>query len=176
MTFKQSIPRLVTGEIILSSMPAIALQALEQGLDTPSLRILAGLGEDENGFVLTRYLNDTLRELFIELPDKRSAAIEVGLLIAEEIFEGKRPVYEGTQEILWTLDRYPFYEESRNRRYDSIGFENIYVMFLTMEDLKGSGVIPWHPDPLNELSVKQHNDLLTALKEWATRMKVGFTL
>jgi hypothetical protein len=116
LTFQQSLPKLVTGEINLESMPAIALQALEQGLDTPSLRILAGLREDENEFVLRRYLEGTLRELSIELPNKRQATIQVALTIADDIFEERRPIVDGVEDIRRTIDTYPFHLETIHRR------------------------------------------------------------
>ena len=92
MTFRQNISRFVTGEIDMRSLPDIALQALQQNLDTPSLRILAGLSDSEDGYIIDNSFKDTLKELSIDLPDKRQAAIEVGLAIAEEIFEGKQNV------------------------------------------------------------------------------------
>jgi hypothetical protein len=155
-------------------MPAIALEALEQGLDSPSLRILAGLTKDENEFILERYLKDTLRELSIDLPDKRRAAIEVGLAIADEIIEGKRKIFEGVQDIKWkAIDAYPFYEETKNYCYDSIGFEKTYGLFCTIDDLKYSGS-DWQAGKANQQLEEELNlELLTELKIWHAKMKNG---
>jgi hypothetical protein len=143
-------------------MPTIALQALEQGLDSPSLRILAGLRDNEDEFILRRYLEDTLRELSIELPNKRQAAILVALTIANDIFEYRRPVVEGVEDIIRkAIDTYPFHEEAIHHRYDSIGFEKVYVLFLNAECDRDSG------SP-NEALEKE---LLMELRNWSIRMR-----
>ena len=175
MTFQQNIARLVSGGISLRSMPDIALQALEQGLDTPSLRILAGLPDNENEFVIDMYFKDTLRELSIELPDRRQAAIEVGLAIADEIFEGKRNVFEGIKDIKeQAVDAYPFYEETKHYCYDSISFEKVYGLSDTLNDLRDAGSTQWQTDRTNqELEQELTKDLLTELKQWSLLMKNG---
>jgi hypothetical protein len=175
LTFRQNIARFVTGDISLRSLPDIALQALEEGLDTPSLRILAGLAYNENGFVIDMYFKDTLKELFIDLPDKRQAAIEFALAIADEIFEGKRDVFEGTHNIKWkAIDAYPFYEETKHYCYDSIGFEKAYSLFDTIDDLKNAGTTQWQTDKTNqELENELTKELMTELKVWVVRMKSG---
>ena len=175
LTFRQNIARLVTGEIGLRSLPDIAMLALEQNLDTPSLRILAGLSDNENEFVIDRYFKDTLKELSIDLPDKRQAAIEVALAIAEEIFEGKQEVFKGVQNIKWkAIDAYPFFEESKHYCYDSIGFEKVYGLFDTIDDLKNAGSTQWQIDKTNqELENELTKELLTELAAWASRMKNG---
>ena len=54
-------------------LPDIALKALEEGYDTPSLRILAGLGNDV--WEIKEYLKLTLKEMGIELPNKSYAGL-----------------------------------------------------------------------------------------------------
>jgi hypothetical protein len=175
LTFRLNIARFVTGDISLRSLPDIALQALEEGLDTPSLRVLAGLADNENGYVIEKYFKDTLKELSFELPDKRQAAIEVGLAIAEEIFEGKQKVFEGFQNIKWkAIDTYPFYEETKNYCYDSIGLEKAYGLFDTIDDLRNAGSTQWQTDKTNqELENEITKELMTELKVWVERMKNG---
>ncbi len=175
LTFQQNIARLVSGRIGLRSMPGIALQTLEQGLETPSLVILAGLSDNENEFVIDRYLKDTLRELSIELPNRRQAAIEVGLAIADEIFEGKRNVYEGVKDLEdQALSTYPFYQEIKHYVYDGIGFEKVYSLLDTIGDLRDAGSTQWQADKTNqELENEYTKDLLTELKRWSALMKNG---
>jgi hypothetical protein len=177
LTFEQNIARLVIGDISMRSMPDIALQALEQGLDTPSLRILAGLSDNENEFVIEGYVNETLQDLSIELPDTRQAAIQVGLAIADEIFKGKRKIFEGVQEIKWkSIDAYPFFEENKHYCYDSISFEKAYGLFVTIDDLRHTGTSQWQPGKTNqELEQELSQELFAELKEWSLRMKNGKT-
>jgi hypothetical protein len=173
LTFRQNIARLITGEIHLRAMPGVAVEALEEGLDTPSLRILAGLSEDENEFLIERYLQDTLNELAIKLPDKRKAAIEIGLAIANKILEGKTELFQGVDDIKCkAIDAYSFYEETKHYCYDSIGFEKVYGLFCTIEDLRSAGSTQWQPGKTNEeLEKELKEDLLTELKVWAEAMK-----
>ncbi|HWK07855.1 MAG TPA: hypothetical protein VNS58_29705 [Puia sp.] len=175
MTFRQNIARFVTGAIGLRSMPAIALLAMEQGLDSPSLHILAGLSVTENEFVIDKYFKDTLSELSIGLPDKRKAAIEVGLAIADEIFENKRSIFQGVKDIKEeAIDAYPFYEETKHYCYDSIGFEKVYGLFDTIDDLRNAGSTQWQTDKTNqELEQELTKNLVTELKQWSVLMKNG---
>ncbi len=173
MTFRQNILRFVTGDLSLRSLPDIAVKALEQNLDTPSLRILAGLSENESEFVIDRYFKDTLKELSIDIPDKRQAAIEIGVAIAGEIFEGKQRVFEGVQNIKWeAIDAYPFYEETKEYCYDSIGFEKVYGLFVMIDDLRCAGSTQWQSDKSNqELENELTKELFTELAAWSNRMK-----
>ena len=161
MIFEQNIAKLVIGDIHLGSMPAIALQALEQGLDTPSLRILAGLQENENEFTLRRHLEDALRELSIEIPDKRQATLQVAIRIANEIIAARRPVVEGVNEMFLKIDKYPFHDETSKRRYDSIGLQEVYIIFINAESCRDEG----SPDENLE------QELLTELKTWSRQFK-----
>ncbi|MEO6831947.1 MAG: hypothetical protein ABI378_06395 [Chitinophagaceae bacterium] len=173
MTFRQNISKFAIGEIDLHSMPAIAFQALEQGLDTPSLRILAGLSEDENEYVIRQYFNDTLKEMSIELPEIRQAAIEAAITIAGEIFKGNQKIFEGVQDIIRkALDAFPFREESKHFCYDSIGFAKAFGLFDTLEDLRDSGSTRWQDEKTNEeLEQELNAELLEELKFWAASMK-----
>lgn len=161
MIFEQNIPKLVTGEIELGALPAIALQALEQGFDSPSLRILAGLQENDNEFTLRRYLEDALRELSIEIPDKRQATLQVAIGIAHDIIAARQPIVEGVNEMFRKIDTYPFHEETRERRYDSIGLQEVYIIFINAESSRDAG----SPDD------NQEQELLTELKTWSRQFK-----
>ena len=156
-------------------MPDVAFQALEQGMDSPSLRILAGLSENENEFLIDSYFRNALQELSIKLPDKRQAAIDVGLTIANEIFDGKRTIFQGVRDIRSeALDSYPFFEENIQYCYDSIGFEKIYGLYTTIEDLRDAGTTQWQSDKTNkELEEELTKDLFIELKIWTDRLLHG---
>lgn len=175
MTFTQNIARFVAGDISLRAMPHAALQALEQGLDTPSLRILAGLSYGENDFVIERYLSATLQELTIELPTKRTAAIEVGIAIAEEISEGKIEIFDGVKNIRdRAINAYPFFDETDKYCYDSIGFEKVYGLFDTIDDLRDAGSNQWDENKTNqELEQELIADLLNEIRAWIKLMKTS---
>ena len=63
MTFREQIVKYVTGNMTTNQLPDIGVSGLEEGLDSPSLRILAGLSENENFFQIDNYFKQTLEEL-----------------------------------------------------------------------------------------------------------------
>lgn len=172
MTFKQNIAAFVHGSTDLTQLPAIALQALEEGIDSPSLRILAGLTSDEYASVIQGYFNDTIRELDIVLPTQREAAIEVALAIAEEIFNNTRELSKGVQDIIYTIQQYPFFEESKKHVYDSISLEQVTATFYTIQDLNDAIYDTWVAGKTNkELLAEQLQILYNQLKKWYAHMK-----
>ncbi len=90
-------------------LPAKAVAALEEGVDSPSLRILAGLSEptgSEAGPIVARIAE----ELGLRLPDsKRDALLLAARSVAERIVSGEVPAYEGARRIwsLWSDADYP---------------------------------------------------------------------
>ena len=79
LNFRQQIAKYVTGNLTTDQLPDIGVTGLEEGLDIPSLCILAGLSKNESPFQIDHYFKLTLEELNIKLPDKRQAAIEYAM-------------------------------------------------------------------------------------------------
>lgn len=173
MTFKQNIYRYITGEVDLREIPAFAFSALENGMDSPSLRILAGLSGEENSYQIEAYLRDTMKELEVEMVSKREAAIQVGLAYAEKIFERKKTIFGGAQCIKWyMLDVYPFSEEIKEFLYDSIGFSRAYGLFVTLDDLHDSGSTQWQSERTNmQIESELNDELFLELRKWSEEMK-----
>lgn len=156
----------------IRSVPNAAVQALQEGLDTPSLWILAGFSHYDDTYDIFHYYNMLLGELGIELPDKRTAAIEVALHIADEIFDNKKDLIEGAWEIKKTaIDTYPFYEESKRYVYDSICFRKIYASLLEIEELRCSDIQWKHNTTNKELEAEYCTVLMNELREWYALMK-----
>lgn len=152
-------------------LPEIGITGLEEGLDTPSLCILAGLGKNENPFQIEHYFKQTLEELKIILPNKRQAAIEYALAIVDEILNGKKDIIKGTREIRYkAIDSYDFFSESKNYCFDSIGFETAYGYFDTFEDISNADR-PWQTEKTNEqLMVETKEQLFEELKKWKEKI------
>ncbi len=174
MNFRQKIAKYVTGNITTDQIPDIGVTGLAEGLDTPSLCILAGLSKNESPFQIDHYFKLTLEELNIKLPDKRQAAIEYALAIVDEILHGKKNVITGTREIRYkAIDSFDFFSESKQYCYDSIGFESAYGLFVTLEELLDADR-PWQEDKTNEqLMTETESDLLEELKKWKSKLKNG---
>jgi len=174
MKFREQIAKYVTGNMTTDQLPDIGLSGLEEGLDSPSLRILAGLSENENPFQIDYYFKQTLEELNINLPDKRQAAIEYALAIVDEILEGKKDVIVGTREIRYkAIDSFDFFSESKQYCYDSISFETAYGLFDTFDELSNADR-PWQTEKTNEqLMQETKNELLEELRKWRDKLKNG---
>jgi len=80
------------------AMPPEATRVLLEGIDSPSVRQLAGMdGADSEDLRAT--FRSVLRELEIEIPSRREAAILVATEVARGITQGTVLPYEGATEI-----------------------------------------------------------------------------
>jgi hypothetical protein len=174
LNFRQQIAKYVTGNVTTDQLPDIAVQGLEEGLDTPSLCILAGLSKNENPFQIEHYFKLTLEELNIELPDRRQAALEYALAIVDEILEGEKEIIQGTKEIYCNaIDSYDFFSETKDFCFDSIGFEAVYGLYDTYEDLLVADY-SWKMFKTNkQLMIEVKAELLDELKKWKEKMENG---
>jgi len=162
----------VTGNVTTDQLPAIAVQGLEEGLDTPSLCILAGLSKNESPFQIEYYFKLTLDELKIELPDRRQAAIEYSLAIVDEILNGKKDIIKGTTELQFkAIESFDFFAESNQYCYDSIGYDTVYGLFDTIDELTNEDR-PLRSDKSNEhFMVETKAKLFEELKKWKDKME-----
>ncbi|RYY77721.1 MAG: hypothetical protein EOO69_13580 [Moraxellaceae bacterium] len=136
MTFRENLAGYVIGDLLSDQLPGIAVSALEEGLDSPSLRILAGLPESTNPFQIKSYLKLAMTELEIGEPDLRTAALIYSAGLARQIVDGQLPVLKGVAKIRWhALDKYDFFAESRVYVYDSIRFSSIYGLYVSLDEL-----------------------------------------
>ena len=174
MDFRQQIAKYVTGNMTSDQLPDIGMTGLEEGLDTPSLCILAGLSKNESPFDIEHYFKLSLDELGLELPSIREAALEYAIGIVGEIIEGKKDLIKGTREICYNAIRsYDFYSETKQYCYDSIGFATVYGLYDTYDELSNADR-PWQTEKTNEqLMAETKIDLFEELKKWRDKIKNG---
>jgi len=174
VNFRQQIARYVTGNSTTDQLPDIGVRGLEEGLDTPSLCILAGLDKNENPFQIEQYFKLTLEELKFELPDRRQAAIEYSLAIVDEILDGKKDIIKGLSEIHYnSIESFDFFSETNEYCYDSIGYETVYGLFDTYEHLADADK-PWQVDKSNEqLMTEIKDELWGEIKKWKEKIENG---
>lgn len=161
----------MTGNVPTSQLPDIAVQGLEEGLDTTSLCILAGLSKSENFFLVEHYFKLTLEELKIELPNRRQAALEYALAIVDEILEGEKEIIQGTKEICSNaIGSYDFFSETKDICFDSIGFEAVYGLSVTYSDLVEADH-SWDTLKTNkQLMIEVETELFDELKKWKDKI------
>ena len=173
MNFRQLIAKYVTGNITIDQLPQIGIIALEEGLDSPSLYILAGLEKNESSYVIERYLELTLEELNIVMPNKRQAALEYACAIADEIISGEKELIAGVAEIKKkAIDSYDFWSESKHYVYDSIFFEKVYGLYVEYDDLLDAKV-DWTEDKSNEeLMLEVKEQMFDELIKWTEKTEL----
>jgi hypothetical protein len=94
---------LVLGLEAPDRLPDVAAEALAQGTDSPSLRMLAAMdapGMDQ-AFPI---LEGALRESGTIVPTPRAAALRLAMKIAQKMVTGEISAYEGSRQI-WALSR-----------------------------------------------------------------------
>lgn len=170
MTFKQYIADYVTGNLTTSQLPKIGLAGLEQGMNSNSLTILAGMSDNDNLHEIEDYFKKALTELEIKLPDKREAALELAKYYADEIIIGKIDPVDGVNKIIHkALDSYDFFNESKEYAMDSIGFQKIYGLYWTYDDLSETDH-SWSKEKTNKEIMKEvKDDMIREIRMWRER-------
>lgn len=87
------------GVTVSADLSSIATTFLADGLDSPSLRGLAGMTPSDDGD-LEALWTDALRELGLVIPDKPAAAILYAQCVSRLILSGDTKPYEGAK-IIW---------------------------------------------------------------------------
>jgi len=87
------------GQLKSEALPRIAQEALEEGLDSPSVRMLAG---EQNPIMSDAgpVFEQVLIELSVAIPQRREAAIRIAKHHAEAIVSGRISAIEGARRII----------------------------------------------------------------------------
>jgi len=98
---KLSASRAALGLLRSDDLARVAVQALEEGCDSPSLRVLTAMnaGEAEEA---RRMFDRVLSELNIAMPNKRDAVMNLARETAKGILAGTTSAYLGAKQI-WEL-------------------------------------------------------------------------
>ena len=89
------------GLLPTDALPRLATTALEAGLDTPSLRLVAGESHPTRGETGALF-DEALDELGVDVPDRSRAALIVAKEYATHIADGTVSPYQGARQI-WEL-------------------------------------------------------------------------
>lgn len=102
MLFDEVLEQYVLGKFLDSDIPDAAVQALMEGLDSPSLRVLS-VSQGIWPLEIRRIFIRTLDELGMVLPTSNQAAISMARRIAHDIISGKIEPEEGAHRIWWEI-------------------------------------------------------------------------
>ena len=113
MDVERYIEDVVFGSIQTDDLWEFGVQALVDGLDSPSLRRLAG-SEREDGQTQLALFHRSLGELGVGIPTPVEAGLARARRIASSVLRGETPPYQGAKQI-WreVSDRFPELETPR---------------------------------------------------------------
>jgi hypothetical protein len=92
----------VLGLLRSDELPGVAADALEAGIDTPSLRILAGEHHPDVG-ELDRLFTGALAESQLEMPGRPAAIMMAARYYAERVVSGNMSPIKGASAMSWYL-------------------------------------------------------------------------
>ena len=98
MNFKDVITRYAANMFNREDLPAAASNALEEGYDSPSLRLLAGADASDTEYLHTHFAR-ALEELGIPLPTPKEAGMVEARKIAAQIVEREITPLEGARQM-----------------------------------------------------------------------------
>jgi hypothetical protein len=99
MNIDTILARHVLGLLSVDELPGIALDAIQAGYDSPSLRQLAGTSEHESEEA-HRLFTRTIRELELPVPPAPQAGLMLARDTAREVLSGAITPYEGAK-LIW---------------------------------------------------------------------------
>lgn len=128
-----------------------AVLMLEQGHDTPHLRILAGWDPPFNQFEMTAVVDQTLAELGLDWSNQQTAVTEFAVVLLEEMLSGER----STQSVLQILTDICIELDYAGFLYD------FYLLYFAQDDL-GYAEHQWYwPDA-------DRSNIEVKIREYAT--------
>lgn len=103
-TLREALARRMLGRITPLDLPGVATEALVEGIDSPSLRVLAGLDIGPAlGGERDEYFRKACSELGLHFGDRKEAAIYLRELYLEDIRSGRVSPEEGCRKIVWEV-------------------------------------------------------------------------
>lgn len=125
----------VLGNLRTNMLPNVAVNALMEDYDTPSLRILAGLGY--NIKEIEEYFKLALKELDILLPNENEAKIILIKYYIQQVLDMEIDSVNGIGKIIYEVLRKTNCFDGKNKRYvyDNIGFSKLYALYFAYDDM-----------------------------------------
>lgn len=173
-TFRQQVSNYAAGGVSNFDLPEIAQAALEEGLESPSLATLAGMSRLDDPYELIKYLEKSLDELDIPMPDRVKATNDYVAGVIDQIIDGQVDVVIGAHKIFQAaLHNFDYFPKVKKYAYDNFGLEKAYGLLDTCDELPEADH-PWDKDKTNEeLLVEAREHLLEELKRWRERYAKG---
>ncbi len=166
MNWREELAKLEFGFTHIENFPDIACEALRGGLDTPNLRILAGLGKKDTSEIRC-YINRTLGDLRITEPMREESAWIMIRYFIGQIVSGQIDPHEGVHTIVWDIYHKTNWNiQDRCWAGDSIGIQELLGLCDTFDDLSVA-THRWDLEKTNdELLVQLKADMRKAASQY----------
>lgn len=147
MNFKESISNYILENYSIRDLPKIAEIAMMENLESESLFILAGMSEKDNSLEILEYFQNSLNELKIILPNRKSAAITLTKYYLTKIIDNPNLAFEFMKkldrEVYMKLD----FERSDNKYVgEELKLEYLYTWYREIQDYNDNGMLLYYND------------------------------
>lgn len=107
MQLKEAILAYALGGPVSDALPAVGLEALEAGYDSPSLRKLAGCGRADPSKMVQELFERSVNELGLVIPAPPEAGLAMAKIVAQDVLSGRYGPYDGARRIWGLRSRFP---------------------------------------------------------------------
>lgn len=147
------------GLVTSEDLPELATEWLCNGLDSQSMRVLAGESAPIMSDVAPLF-EAVLNELSVELPDEGGAVLVVLEVYLRQIVSGAIDPFEGMALIQNHLGGY-FYDTSTKFLGDGIGIERMHTWYRELQDAEDGSTLFYYIDlPREEAVLKFREHLM----------------
>jgi len=126
--------RYVLGEVFTDDLPALAVDVILQGSDSPSLAALAGVTRDTAPAELRDLFEHALAELRIPVPSKLNAGQILKTILAQRVLDGDLSPQVAAREIVSIY--HSLHKEIKDHQYAGDGFDiaNLFGAYHSYDD------------------------------------------
>jgi len=172
MNLSLAAAKMVLGQLSSRDLVDIAMKALQEGFDSPSLAVLAG----ETAPIwseVSPLFERGLRESGVAIPSKRESIWMLLSHLLAQISSGEIDCYEGMGMIDHAIRR-NLPEEFEDTRYvgDGLGMERCYTWYRELQDAEDGSMLLYYSDlPRDEAIAKFRVNLIEEARKALERIK-----
>jgi hypothetical protein len=176
MNFKEKIANYCLGNFQLNHFPSIALTALEEGIESESMLILAGMCDRDNTFEIQQYIDSSINELKIVFPDKYTSA----QILLSYYFNKMINYPELAYEIMIVIDndimkKVDWENELQLPKIkyvgEELGLEKVYTWYRELQDFEDDSMLLYYNElPRNKQKEKFISNLIVEAKKLKDRI------
>jgi hypothetical protein len=136
MTFDLYLAAIALGRVPTPELPAVAMQALQEGYESPALAALAGtLPSERSLWELDEMWARSLHELEVRLPGRIDAGHRLKRHFARLVSSGKLAPRDGVFEIIRLAHDLSCELPSREYTGDGFGIARLYGIYYSHDDV-----------------------------------------